>query len=74
MPLENGKLTLQLFMRAAERAGISARTMARPLAEISAGTFPVVLLLNEGGATVAVGRDDVAGTWRLSTPHRVAAN
>ncbi|MGE5769407.1 MAG: ABC transporter transmembrane domain-containing protein, partial [Betaproteobacteria bacterium] len=68
LPLENGRLTPQLFVRAAERGGISARTMARPLAEISAGTFPVILLLKEGGATVAVGRDDEAGTWRLIDP------
>ena len=68
LPLEEGKLTPPLFLRAAERAGISSRIMARPLAEISAGTLPVVLLLNEGAATVAVCRDDEAGTWRLIDP------
>lgn len=68
LPLKNGHLTPELFSRAADRAGIAARVMQKPLDEIASSTFPVVLLLNELDAVVAVGRDGESGTWRLLDP------
>ena len=45
LPLEDNRLTPTLFIRAADRAGLSARLVSRPLKEIPAHTLPVVLLL-----------------------------
>lgn len=68
LPLENGRLTPELFIRAAERAGISARVTRRSVEGISAATLPAVLLFKGGEAMVAVARDDEAATWRLIEP------
>jgi ATP-binding cassette subfamily C protein LapB len=54
LPLDQGRLTPDLALRAAERAGLSARLMRRPLARISALTLPCVLLLDGRDACVLV--------------------
>ncbi|MBD3647959.1 MAG: type I secretion system permease/ATPase, partial [Pseudomonadales bacterium] len=41
LPLEEGKLTPSLFVRAAERAGFSAKHLHRELDEISELALPV---------------------------------
>ncbi len=48
LPLENGVLTPALFIRAAERAGFSARHLSREIDDISSLVLPVVLILNDG--------------------------
>lgn len=68
LPIKNGRLTPELFSRAADRAGIAARVMQKPLDDIAPSTFPVVLLLKELNAVVAVGRDGESGNWRLLDP------
>lgn len=45
LPLVNYKLTPQLFVRAAKRAGFSSRIVKRDLSAISVLTLPAVLLL-----------------------------
>lgn len=45
LPLANNKLTPELFIRSAERAGFSAQLIKRPLREISPLVLPAVLLL-----------------------------
>jgi len=52
LPLAEGKLTLALFPRAAERAGLTAKVSRRTLEKISPLVLPVVLLLNDGEACV----------------------
>ena len=52
LPLDQGRLTPDLAVRAAERAGLSARIVRRPLARISALTLPCILLLEGRGACV----------------------
>ncbi|GAA4031055.1 type I secretion system permease/ATPase [Actimicrobium antarcticum] len=52
LPLENGCLTPELFLRAAARANLSARIVKRPLARISQLTLPAVLLLRDGQACI----------------------
>ncbi|PPD04392.1 MAG: type I secretion system permease/ATPase [Methylobacter sp.] len=52
LPLENNKLTPALFIRAAERAGLSAGFVKRPLTEISPLVLPAVLLLKDGKTSV----------------------
>ena len=46
LPLVDNWLTPALFERAAERAGLSAKVIKRPLRDISPLTLPAVLLLN----------------------------
>src|SRR5690606_294700 len=54
LPLPDGRLTPDLAMRAAERAGLSARLARQPLERISALTLPCVLLLDNQSACVLV--------------------
>jgi ATP-binding cassette subfamily C protein LapB len=62
LPLVDGKLTPALFIRAAERAALSARLAKRTLKEISPLTLPCVLLLEDRRACILQafkGRDGV---------------
>jgi ATP-binding cassette subfamily C protein LapB len=52
LPLEGGRVTPDLFVRAAARADLSARIAARSLAEIPDITLPAVLLLKQGEAVI----------------------
>jgi ATP-binding cassette subfamily C protein LapB len=52
LPLVNGRLTPDLFERAAERAGLVAKIVKRDLDRIPSLVLPVVLLLKEGGACI----------------------
>ena len=54
LPLADGRLTPQLAVRAAERAGLSARLVRQRLDRISALTLPCVLLLDDLSACVLV--------------------
>ena len=68
LPLVEGKLTPDLFVRAAARAELSARVMRRSLKDISPNTLPVVLLLKSHGACIALRCDDEKRTWVLLQP------
>ena len=46
LPLVNNKLTPQLLVRAAERAGLTAALIKRPLEHISNRVLPAILMLN----------------------------
>ena len=53
LPMDGSRLTPQLFARAAERAGFTARVVERPLDRVPAEVLPAVLLLDGGhGACV----------------------
>ncbi|TAK45384.1 MAG: type I secretion system permease/ATPase [Betaproteobacteria bacterium] len=52
LPLVDSRLTPGLFVRAADRAGLTAKVTARELAKISPLALPVVLLLNDGRACI----------------------
>lgn len=52
LPLQKGKLTPDLFIRAAARAGFQTRIVERSLDEISDEVLPVVLLLKDGDAAL----------------------
>jgi ATP-binding cassette subfamily C protein LapB len=52
LPLVDSKLTPSLFERAADRAGLAAKVVARDLDKLSPLVLPVVLLLAEGRACV----------------------
>jgi len=57
LPLVRGRLTVELFARAADRAGLASRVLKRPLAAISDLELPAILLLDQNHACVAVNRD-----------------
>lgn len=65
LPLVDGVLTPELFPRAAERAGLSARLLRRPLAAIDRLALPCVLLLRNRRAAVLVRFDDSANAELL---------
>ena len=52
LPLEDNRLTPALFLRAAERAGLSSRLVSRQVSEIPRHALPVVLLLHGRSAGV----------------------
>jgi ATP-binding cassette subfamily C protein LapB len=52
LPLEDNRLTPDLFIRAAERAGLTARVVRRPLSKITNLVLPAVLLLKGKQACV----------------------
>jgi len=54
LPLVDNKLTPKLFSRAAERAGLSSKTVKRPLRKISNLVLPAVLLLENSTACVVL--------------------
>ncbi len=58
LPLEDGLLTPELFLRAARRIGLDPALSRRELDEIGQGLLPVVLLLHGRGACVLVRRDE----------------
>ena len=52
LPLIDSRLTPELFERAAERAGLTAKVAQRELGKISPLVLPVVVLLNGGRACI----------------------
>ena len=76
LPLEDGRLTPALAVRAAARAGLAARLVRRPLERISDLTLPCILLLEGRDACVLVARCRRAGdrgTARDRRPQRAGA-
>jgi ATP-binding cassette, subfamily C, bacterial LapB len=52
LPLENHRITPQLFVRAAQRAGFAAKVVKRSLQHISKLVLPIVLLLKNDQACI----------------------
>jgi len=52
LPLVDSKITPSLFERAADRAGLAAKVVARDLEKLSPLVLPVVVLLAEGRACI----------------------
>ena len=67
LPVADDGLTPDLFVRAADRAGLTARVVCRPLAEISSLVLPAVLLLNGRQACVLTRKDD-SGHLEIHVP------
>lgn len=68
LPLLNNRLTPQLFIRAAARAGLSAQIIARPIEEIDPLVLPAVLLLKDRQACILVSKDLDNGTVTVIQP------
>ena len=58
LPLEENRLTLSTLPRAAQRAGLKARTLTRSLDNISALSLPAIILLKNAQAAVLLGWDE----------------
>ncbi len=58
LPLSNGRMTTDLFIRAADRAGFTAARFRRTLGEITDMVLPVALLLKNGNLCILVSRED----------------
>ena len=56
LPLVQGRLTPQLLIRAAERAGYAARIIKRPIRKLTNINLPAILLLNEQNSCVLLKR------------------
>ncbi len=56
LPIADGKVTVEMFRRAAARAGLEATLIERDLERIHAWTLPAVLLLEGGDAAVLLER------------------
>jgi ATP-binding cassette subfamily C protein LapB len=68
LPLVDHRLTVELFPRAAHRAGLSAKLARRRLDELPALLLPVVLLLEGNRTCVLTSRDVDAGTCTVIWP------
>jgi ATP-binding cassette subfamily C protein LapB len=68
LPLVNNLLTVELFPRAADRAGLSSRTLHRPLDGITDLQLPVVLLLQDRKACVLVDISNNNQDYRVLLP------
>lgn len=58
LPLVNNKLTPALFIRSAERAGLSTGLIKRPLDKISNLVLPAILLLNNNKTCILVAKNN----------------
>lgn len=67
LPLEDNRLTPALFLRAAARAGLSARQVKRSLENISSLVLPAVLLLNNKQACILESVEE-GGRLRIIQP------
>lgn len=67
LPVSEGRVTVDMFQRAAARAGLEARLIKRRLGRIHAWTLPAVVLLDQSDAAVLVERKD-DGTCVLVLP------
>lgn len=56
LPLVNGRLTPDLFQRAAERAGYATSLVERSIDQLNGLLLPAVLLMRDGSATILVSR------------------
>lgn len=70
LPLENGKLTLDLFFRALKRVHLTGDVFQKPLSEITDDYLPCVLLLTEERACYVEGVTD-KGFWIVTEKSKI---
>jgi ATP-binding cassette subfamily C protein LapB len=68
LPLVDNKLTPELFIRAAARAGLSAQIVSRSIPDISPLVLPAVLLLKNRQACILIAKNDAKGTATIIQP------
>lgn len=68
LPLVHNRLTVTLFSRAANRAGLASRILRRPLSKINNLELPAILLLKGQKACVLVDKDENSHACRVLLP------
>ena len=68
LPLVNNALTVELFGRAAKRAGLSSRVLRQPLTSINPLTLPAILLLEGHRACILTSIQAEAGSLTVVFP------
>ncbi|HEY5789473.1 MAG TPA: type I secretion system permease/ATPase [Gammaproteobacteria bacterium] len=68
LPLVDHRLSVELFPRAARRAGLSAKLVRRGLDQLPDLLLPAVLLLDDGRTCVLTARDEAAGSFTVIWP------
>jgi ATP-binding cassette subfamily C protein LapB len=68
LPLKDGRLTVALFSRAAERAGLSAKLVERSAIHVPGLVIPFIVLFENGDAGVIVSKDPGQNTARIVLP------
>lgn len=70
LPLERGLLSVGLYERAAQRAGLEAQLVERALSEIPALVLPCVLLFHDGSTRVLLSTDQSSSRLVLVDPSK----
>jgi ATP-binding cassette subfamily C protein LapB len=68
LPLVKNRLTVDLFPRAASRAGMSSRVLKKPLEEIAQIHLPAILLLNDRQACVLTDKIPDSDKFKVLLP------
>ncbi|HPX31602.1 MAG TPA: type I secretion system permease/ATPase [Smithella sp.] len=68
LPLVQNRLTVKLFNRAANRADLSSRTIAKPLNDISPIHLPAILLLQNREACILVEKNSSLNRLKIIIP------
>src|SRR5690606_4129457 len=72
LPVTDGRLSIKLFPRAAERAGLEAEAVRRDLADIPALVLPAVLVMKDGTTRILVEIDRATKKARVVNPSKTA--
>ena len=68
LPVGDGRITPQIFVRAAERAGMNARVVERKLSRIPRLVLPAVLILDKGRDAVVLAGIEDDGSFEIILP------
>ncbi|HEX5779858.1 MAG TPA: cysteine peptidase family C39 domain-containing protein, partial [Xanthobacteraceae bacterium] len=68
LPITEGRLTVKLLPRAAERAGLEAEAVRRDLADIPALVLPALLIMKDGTTRILVEIDRATRKARVVNP------
>ena len=68
LPLDGGRLSLDLFARAAQRGNLATRFVRKPLDKLNSNLFPVILLLENHHVCLLTGIDSKKKLARIIHP------
>jgi ATP-binding cassette subfamily C protein LapB len=68
LPISDGKLPVRLYERAAQRAGLEAEVIKRPIADIPALVLPAVLVMRDSSTRILTEIDHRKGSAKVVDP------
>jgi len=68
LPITDGRLSVSLFLRAAQRAGLEAEPVRRSLDDIAALVLPAILAMHDGSTRILLAIDHANKTATLLDP------